>query len=98
MSLKGIAHSVNAIALQAELFGKNTGIVSPIFSNINRTGEGVLFEVSSRINPTAIRYVNVSRNTAAAASAENVPVQTGQQPVTEQEAVEEDGSIPLFAP
>lgn len=60
MQLKGVARSVNSIALQADLFGKHSAIVSPIFENITRQNDGVHFDVSATINPAAIRYANIA--------------------------------------
>jgi len=87
VNLSGRARSVNSIALQADLFGKDAAIVSPIFSNITREQGGVLFDVSATINPSSIRYVNVfaNRNVREVVPAEGQPS-------------EEDNSIPLFAP
>lgn len=86
VSLAGVARSVNSIALQADLFGKHVAITSPIFSNINRDENGVLFDVSATLNPTAIRYSNIlnSRTQPAALPQDELP--------------QEETNIPFFAP
>src|SRR3989338_2767261 len=57
--MDGVAGSVNAIALQADIFAKGGMITSPIFSNINREPDGIHFDLSARINPAAINYVQL---------------------------------------
>jgi hypothetical protein len=86
ISIAGVARSVNSIALQADLYGKHVAITSPIFSNINRDENGVLFDVSAKINPSAIRYSNIinSRTQPAALPQEDLP--------------QEETNIPFFAP
>ncbi|MEK7069011.1 MAG: hypothetical protein AAB947_01355 [Patescibacteria group bacterium] len=61
MSIKmnGVAGSVNAIALQADLFAKGSMVTSPIFSNINREADGIRFDLSALINPIAINYAQI---------------------------------------
>ena len=54
--MRGVAESVNSIALQADLFTKNGVIASPIFTNIDREMDGVHFDVSALVNPNMIRY------------------------------------------
>lgn len=56
LRMQGVAQSVNSIALQAELFSKNGVIASPIFSNIARDADGVHFDLSAVVNPTALNY------------------------------------------
>lgn len=58
LAMKGIAVSVNSIALQADLLSKNGTISSPIFSNIDRRNDGVHFDMTAVINPQALRYAN----------------------------------------
>ncbi len=57
--MKGKADSVNAVALQASVFGQNNAIVSPIFSDIDLVSDGVAFSVSATVNPAALRYTTV---------------------------------------
>lgn len=56
ISMDGIADSVNAIALQADVFSKVGVITNPIFSNIDRRADGVHFSMSAFVSPTALRY------------------------------------------
>lgn len=54
--LSGLAQSVNSIALQAQVFGKNGVISNPIFTNIGRQQDGVHFNLSIIVNPKALNY------------------------------------------
>lgn len=63
ITMQGVAQSVNSIALQADLLSQSGTIESPIFSNINRTVEGVRFDFTARINPEKLRYRSVLQNT-----------------------------------
>lgn len=67
--LRGKAHSVNGVALQASVFGQHNAIVNPIFSNIDIVNDGVSFEVSAQVNPTALRYTTVSSRYSTETSA-----------------------------
>ncbi|KKW19931.1 MAG: hypothetical protein UY63_C0004G0016 [Parcubacteria group bacterium GW2011_GWA2_51_10] len=71
IKMDGIAKSVNAVALQADLFSKNGVITSPIFSNIDRQQDGVHFSLTANINPAAIRYRQLIADLIAAA--QNAP-------------------------
>ncbi len=71
IKMTGVAESVNAVALQADLFGKNGIVASPIFSNIDRQPDGVHFSLTALINPTSIKYAqagNAGAPQAASAS------------------------------
>lgn len=81
--MRGIAESVNGIALQADLFTKNGVLTSPIFSNIDREIEGVHFDVSALVNPNAIHYTSLFSPLAALG-------QTAGAPKAEQEQVGEE--------
>lgn len=59
LAMQGIAQSVNSIALEADLLSKSGVITSPIFSNMNRTPQGVRFDFTSGINPSGLRYRSV---------------------------------------
>lgn len=59
LAMKGLAQSVNSIALEADLLSKSGVISNPIFSNINRTLEGVRFDFTSTINPAGLRYRSI---------------------------------------
>lgn len=80
IKMRGLAESVNAIALQADLFTKNGVITSPIFSNIDREIEGVLFDVTALVNQNAIRYTSLF---SSALPFNQVPAD-GQVPVSQQ--------------
>lgn len=69
VKMVGVAESVNSIALQADLFSKNGVITSPIFSNIARQVDGVHFNLSAVVNPSAINYARLADS--AGGSAEN---------------------------
>jgi len=56
VKIAGIAESVNSIALQADLFSKNGVVTNPIFSNIARQPDGVHFNLSAMVNPSAINF------------------------------------------
>lgn len=85
MSVKmdGVAGSVNAIALQADLFAKVGMITSPIFSNINREPDGIHFDLSALVNPAAINYVQLVAGGATAPQPDDtsltVPLQPGEE-------------------
>jgi len=57
LKLSGKARSVNGVALQASIFGQHNAIINPIFSNLDLVKDGVTFDVSATINPTALRYI-----------------------------------------
>lgn len=73
VKFSGIAQSVNAIALQGDLFSKNGVITNPIFSDINRQADGVHFNMSAVLNPAAINYVQLVAGAAAAIQQQQVP-------------------------
>ncbi len=56
IAMQGVAQSVNSIALQADLLARSGLILNPIFSNINRTIEGVRFDFTAAVDPTKLRY------------------------------------------
>jgi hypothetical protein len=60
LKMQGLARSVNSIALQADLFSKSNVITSPIFSNIARQSDGVHFDLSAVVNPTALNFSGVA--------------------------------------
>lgn len=73
VKFSGTAQSVNAIALQGDLFSKNGVITNPIFSDINRQADGVHFNMTAVLNPTAINYVQLVAGAAAAIQQQQVP-------------------------
>lgn len=60
IKMRGIAQSVNSIALQADYLSKSGALASPIFSNIDREPSGVNFDLSAIVNPIALRYAQLS--------------------------------------
>ena len=68
IKMDGVADSVNAIALQADLFSKVGMVTSPIFSNIDRRPDGVHFNLSAQLNPSALNYSAVVRSLTQGAS------------------------------
>jgi hypothetical protein len=79
ITMAGTAQSVNSVALQAEVFAKNNVIVNPIFSGVNRQQNGVRFNVTAQINPTALSYEQIIAGAAASqqqAPSQNTPAQT----------------------
>ncbi len=73
----GVAQSVNSVALQAQVFGKNSVVANPIFTNIGRQPDGVHFDLSMSINPKAINY---SQNLTAGAAAAQQQTQAAPPP------------------
>lgn len=65
LKMQGVARSVNSIALQADLFSKSNIITSPIFSNIARQSDGVHFDLSAIVNPTALNYSSLLSSAGA---------------------------------
>lgn len=76
IQMDGIAESVNSIALQADLFSKNGIITSPIFSKVDRQQDGVHFNLSALVNPSAIRYIQLATAAASAPSAASMTPQS----------------------
>lgn len=68
IALTGDAQSVNGVALQSSVFGENTAIVNPIFSDLNLTPSGVSFGVSAVLDPLALQYELVAQRRAEAAA------------------------------
>lgn len=79
IEMSGVAQSVNSIALQADLFSKSGVLSNPIFSDITRQADGVHFNLSALVNPTAINY---SRLLNAAGAASVIPAQQSASPFT----------------
>jgi len=60
IKMRGNAHTVNGVALQADIFGKSRVIINPIFSDLDLVDGGVDFEVTATIAETALQYASVS--------------------------------------
>lgn len=59
IKMKGKARSVNGVALQASVYGQHNAITNPIFSDLDLVTDGVTFQVSAVVNPSALRYSTV---------------------------------------
>lgn len=94
IQMDGIADSVNAIALQADLFSKVGMITNPIFSNINRQVDGVHFSLSALLNPAALNYVGLVRGASQSLPQELLnPTPQNQSSVSPFNGVSEEGVV-----
>lgn len=93
IKMAGIAQGVNSIALQADLFSKNGVITNPIFSNIARQADGVHFNLSAVVSPSAINYVSQLVNASAGLEG-GVPAPTQQTPATVSPFETQQGAAP----
>lgn len=91
IKMRGLAQSVNSIALQADILGKHPAISSPLFTNIGREEAGVRFDLAATVKPSALRYTNLVSGAAAGGATTDT---TGAQPTPSPEG----SSVPLFAP
>lgn len=97
LHVEGLARSVNSIALQSDLYGKSGLITSPIFSDINRDGNGLMhFDVKALINPNDFRYARLVE-AARSLQGSQLPQQSepGAQSVGQPNT---EGSVPSFTP
>ncbi|MDO8576452.1 MAG: hypothetical protein Q7R90_03995 [bacterium] len=85
VKIVGVAESVNSIALQADLFSKNGVITNPIFSNIARQPDGVHFNLTAVVNPSAINF----SGSAAAAGGTDTSAPASTSPF---DALRQDGT------
>lgn len=93
LTLKGLARSVNAIALQSDLYSRSGVITSPIFSDINRTNDGLTqFRVDAELNASALRYRTLL--SAAAGQQNAAQEQQIQQQIQQQEAAAQSTTTP----
>lgn len=97
INMAGVAASVNAIAVQADLFSKSGALTSPIFSNINRQIDGVHFNLSAILDSPSVNYVRLVGAAAAAIPTEGEspfgpPPLEGEQQPTQQTPSEAPGS------
>lgn len=60
IEMDGVAASVNAIALQADVFAKGGMVTSPIFSDIDREADGIHFSLSALIDPEAVNFAQLA--------------------------------------
>ncbi|HEV3244873.1 MAG TPA: PilN domain-containing protein [Candidatus Paceibacterota bacterium] len=78
LTMTGVAGSVNAIALQAEVFSQSGVITNPIFSNIDAEQDGVHFNFTALVNPSALSYQSYVASQSAQPSS-----QTQTQPASQ---------------
>ena len=78
--MDGIADSVNAIALQADVFSKVGMVTSPIFSSIDRRADGVHFSLSAQLNPSTLNFSALARDFSGAASIPSAESETQMSP------------------
>lgn len=69
VEMKGVAQSINSIALQAQTFSKSDIITDPIFSAIVREQDGIHFDFTATINPVPLNYAQLANGATAAAQA-----------------------------
>lgn len=94
VKMAGVAESVNSIALQADLFSKNGVVTNPIFSNIARQPDGVHFNLTAVVNPSAI---NFSGSGAAAGGTDtSAPAGTSPFDTLRQDATGGAGETPTY--
>lgn len=70
LAMTGVAGSVNAIALQAQVFSQSGVITNPIFSNIDAQQDGVHFNFTALVNPVALKYESYAAGASAQAPAQ----------------------------
>lgn len=86
ITMRGIARSVNSIALQADHLSKSGIITNPIFSNIARQPEGVRFDFKAQMERSSIHFAT-TRNLpsapapTAAPAAPTSPFGTPEEPI-----------------
>ena len=80
VQMKGVARSVNSIALQADFFSKVGIITSPIFSNIDRQPDGVHFSFSATVDPSAILYAQLVAAAGQTGTGNAVPASSAPTP------------------
>lgn len=76
IKMSGIARSVNSIALQADLFSKNSVIYDPIFSGIDHQPDGVHFNLTALVNTGALNYVQKINGVQQSAAPISAPTPT----------------------
>lgn len=84
LAMTGVAGSVNAVALQAQVFSQSGIITNPIFSNIDAQQDGVHFNFTGVVNPSALSYEGYVTGSSAQAGAQPASPAGGTQPATQQ--------------
>lgn len=112
VSMRGLAGSVNAIALQADLLNKSGIFKNPIFSNITREPGGVRFDLTAGVDSTSLNFVRLVNSAAASLAApesdtgalqqapaqQDQPQQTGGTQQRTQVPATQGGAAPFGAP
>lgn len=81
LSMTGVAGSVNAVALQAQVFSQSGIITNPIFSNIDAEQDGVHFNFTALVNPSALSYEALVSGSPASSGTSGAQTQSvSQQP------------------
>ena len=76
LTMNGQAKSYNAVAYQAEVFGKERALKTPLFSNLDLDTFGdVIFNFTTKIDPGFITYTRKAKTEASSNSdtIENIP-------------------------
>lgn len=103
IKMQGVAGSVNAIALQADLLNKSGVITNPIFSNIARGPEGVRFDLTALVNGNSLRFAQLAASALSAQAQQGTGVEQvfpgGEAPAGDG-VEQESGTAPAdpFAP
>jgi hypothetical protein len=93
--MTGVAGSVNSIALQAQVFSQSGVISNPIFSNIDAEPDGVHFNFSALVSPSALSYESyVSALSSASGATTQQQTQTPAPPAQTPSSPFESTSTP----
>jgi hypothetical protein len=80
IKMSGVAKNYNALALQADMLGKNKYFRDPVFSNLSLDDKGnILFEVQFSLDPVFLSYIENIKRTTAPLSNDASQNQTTQQ-------------------
>jgi len=76
--MSGAAKTYNALAVQADILGKNKYFRDPVFSNLSLDEKGnILFEVEFGLDPIFLSYIeSLKRNTVPSPMDSTVPTET----------------------
>ncbi|MDR3571431.1 MAG: hypothetical protein P4L81_04525 [Candidatus Pacebacteria bacterium] len=90
LTMSGVAGSVNSVALQAQVFSQSGVITNPIFSNIDAQPDGVHFNFTGLINPSALSYESF----VSGASSQSAQTQGQTQTQTQTQQTQQTPSTP----
>jgi hypothetical protein len=82
IKMDGVAGSINAIALQAQVFSQGGVIASPIFANIDREADGVHFTFTGTLNASEMTYEGLVSGQSSVEAQPQTPVATTSAPAT----------------